>query len=156
MLDLSLIVEKSIEEARQGISKKHGGPFGSVIFDSITGDILASGHNRVLIDHDPTCHGEVVAIRNACSKLKTHDLKGYSLYTTCAPCPMCLSAMIWANIDNCYYGCTSEDAERIGFRDAEMFDHFKGKINMIVCSEYKRNECLELFAEYKKMDKELY
>ena len=105
----------AIDQARQGITKKHGGPFGTVIVKD--GKVIAKGHNHVLAHNDPTCHGEVDAIRKAGKKLNTFDLSGCELYTTGEPCPMCLCACLWANIEKVYYGCTIKDNEMIGFRD---------------------------------------
>ena len=85
------------------------------------------GHNRVLIKHDPTCHAEVEAIRDACQNLGTHDLTSCELYTSCYPCPMCLSATIWANIKKVYYGNTAKDADKIGFRDDFIYNYIEGK-----------------------------
>ena len=87
-------MEEAIKEAREGILQKHGGPFGTVIVKD--GRIVGRGHNRVLVNHDPTCHGEMEAIRDACRNMKSHDLSGCSLYTTAAPCPMCLGAILWS------------------------------------------------------------
>lgn len=84
------------QEADSNLTTNEGGPFGAVIVKD--GKIVGRGHNRVLIKHDPTCHAEVEAIRDACQNLGTHDLTGCELYTSCYPCPMCLSATIWANI----------------------------------------------------------
>ena len=92
----------AIDEARESIRNGHGGPFGTAIVKD--GILIASGHNRVLINKDPTCHGEVDAIRKACQKLNTHDLSGCELYTTGEPCHMCLCACMWANISKIYYG----------------------------------------------------
>ena len=89
------------DSALEGIACGDGGPFGAVITSS-DGEIIATGNNKVLCLNDPTAHAEIVAIRNACEKLGTYDLSGYILYTSCEPCPMCLSAIIWANIDKVY------------------------------------------------------
>ena len=137
----------AIEEAREGIRNGHGGPFGSVIVKD--GVIVGRGHNRVLADNDPTCHGEVAAIRDACNKLGTFDLTGCEIYTTGEPCHMCRCACMWANISKIYYGCTIADNDRIGFRD-EKFDRIFGgreKLGdyMVECD---RKECLELFEEF--------
>lgn len=137
----------AIEEAREGIRNGHGGPFGSVIVRD--GRIVGRGHNRVLANNDPTCHGEVAAIREACNNLNTFDLTGCEIYTTGEPCHMCLCACMWANISRIYYGCTIADNDRIGFRD-EKFDRIFGgreKLGdyMVECD---RTECLELFEEY--------
>ena len=135
------------ENAINGISNKEGGPFGAVIVDS-DGNIISNGNNKVLLLHDPTAHAEVVAIRNACEKLKTHDLTGYTLYTSCEPCPMCLSAIIWANIKNVYYACSKEDAGRIGFRDDDIYEFIKGHNKMITLEQIDRDECLEVMNNY--------
>jgi tRNA(Arg) A34 adenosine deaminase TadA len=101
--------------------RQGGGPFGAIIIDK-NGDIIDGGHNRVTIDNDPTQHAEIVAIRNVCKKVGTFDLRGYSIYTSCEPCPMCLSAIYWARIDKIYYGNTRNDAKEIGFDDDFIYD----------------------------------
>lgn len=103
------------EESERNLATDDGGPFGAVIVKD--GAIVGRGHNEVLKKSDPTCHGEMQAIRSACKTLGTHDLSGCILYTSCYPCPMCLSAAIWSNIETVYYGNTAEDAASIGFRD---------------------------------------
>ena len=113
----------AILEARKGIRKGHGGPFGAVIVKN--GEVIGKGHNEVVKNNDPTCHGEMMAIHKACKKLGTFDLSGCELYTSCYPCPMCLSATIWANIKKVYYGNTKEDAANIGFRDDFIYDFIK-------------------------------
>lgn len=106
---------RAIELARIGMSRGDGGPFGAVIVrDS---EIIGEGWNRVLVSNDPTAHGEVVAIRDACEKQSSFALEGCEIYTTGQPCPMCLGAIYWARIDAIYYGFSIEDAERIGFDD---------------------------------------
>lgn len=145
----------AIAEAKDGINKKHGGPFGSVIVKD--GEIIAQNHNRVLVNNDPTCHGEIAAIRDACKKLNTFDLSGCELYTTGEPCTMCLCACMWANISKIYYGCTIKDNDKIGFRDQKFDKIFDGRDDLgdyLICID--RDECLILFDEYNKMDKELY
>ena len=111
----SEFMQIAIQEAREGISNGDGGPFGTAIVRD--GVLIASGHNHVLAYNDPTCHGEVDAIRKACKRLGTFDLSGCELYTTGEPCHMCLCACMWANISKIYYGCTIADNEIIGFRD---------------------------------------
>lgn len=145
----------AIEEARIGIENNDGGPFGTVIVKD--DKIIATGHNKVLKTNDPTCHGEVDAIRKATSVLHTHDLSGCVLYTTGEPCPMCLCACMWANIDKIYYGCTIKDNESIGFRDNLFDQKFGGRKeldNYLI--QIDRDKCLELFDYYNKMNKELY
>ena len=95
-------MKEALNEAYQGIEDGHGGPFGAVIVKD--GEIVGRGHNSVLKNQDPTCHGEVMAIHDACKRLKTFNLKGCDIYTTGYPCPMCLSAIMWANIKEIYYG----------------------------------------------------
>ncbi|MBQ2597835.1 MAG: nucleoside deaminase [Oscillospiraceae bacterium] len=144
-------MQAAITEALDGITHHHGGPFGAVIVKN--GSIVGQGHNRVLADNDPTCHGEVSAIRNACAALKTYDLSGCELYTTGEPCPMCLFACMWANIDKVYYGCTIGDNAMIGFRD-EKFDELAGGreklADYLVCID--REACLALFEAYRNME----
>ena len=148
-------MQKAIDEARAGIYNKEGGPFGSVIVKD--GKIAASGHNMVLANHDSTAHGEISAIRNLESKLQTHDLTGYELYTTGEPCPMCLAACMWANIEKVYYGCTIADNEVIGFRDKKMDELMGSRKNVKdYLEELDRDACLKLFDEYNSMEKELY
>ena len=96
-------------------------PFGCVIVNQ-EGEIVGQGHNRVVLDNDPTAHGEVMAIRDACKNLGSFDLSGCILYTSCEPCPMCLNACKWANIAEIYYAADRYDAEDIGFRDRVFYE----------------------------------
>lgn len=142
-------MEIAIQEAKEGISQGHGGPFGAVIVKD--GEIISQGHNHVVANNDPTCHGEIDAIRKACTKLGTFDLTGCELYTTGYPCPMCLSAIIWANIKKVYYSCDPHDAEDIGFRDDFIYKFIEDKcvdISTLTLEECSREEGLELFKEY--------
>lgn len=136
-------MSEAIKEAYEGINNKHGGPFGSVIVKA--GKIVGRGHNRVLLKHDPTCHGEVEAIRDACQNLGTHDLSGCVLYTTAAPCPMCKGAILWSNIEEVYYGCTVADTDGIGFRDEKFYANWNKEE---LQKELDREECLKLFKDY--------
>ena len=145
-------IELSIKSVNNG-----GGPFGSVI---VKGDkIIAEGSNKVTSNNDPTAHGEIVAIREACKKINNFSLKGYELYSTCEPCPMCLSAIYWARIDKIYYANTRKDAQKIGFDDSLIYSEFqknidKRKIPMI---QMMRNEALKAFELWdKKKDKVKY
>ena len=144
------------ECAKYGVEQEEGGPFGAVIIDS-AGNIVAKGNNMVLKNNDPTAHAEVIAIRNACKKLGTYDLSGYVLYTSCEPCPMCLSAIIWANIKEVYYACTKKDAGKIGFRDDIIYEYLEGKnkdlLNLI---QMDREECIDIFDEYLHNGKTIY
>lgn len=96
-------------------------PFGAIIVDK-DGKIIGQGHNRVVLDNDPTAHGEVMAIRDACKNINSFDLSECILYTSCEPCPMCLNAAKWANISEIYYAADRYDAENIGFRDRVFYD----------------------------------
>lgn len=145
----------ALEEAREGIQKKHGGPFGCCIVKD--GKVIAANHNRVLQLNDPTCHGEIDAIREACKKIKSYNLSGCELYTTGEPCPMCLCACMWANIDKIYYGCTIEDNSKIGFRDKKFTKFFCGREHLKdYLQEIDRIECLKLFDEYNNSNKKIY
>lgn len=149
-------MELAKQNAEEGIKRNEGGPFGAVIVDK-AGNIISNGNNKVIVNHDPTAHAEITAIREACKKLNTYDLSDYILYTSCEPCPMCLSAIIWANIKEVYYGCTKEDAGEIGFRDDMIYDYLKGKqINLIHLEKLDREECLKVFKKYKEMDGTIY
>lgn len=142
--------------AKNGMTNNEGGPFGAVIVDK-TGNIIAKGHNQVLKNNDPTAHAEVMAIRNACQILNTYDLSDYILYTSCEPCPMCLSAIIWANIKEIYYACNKNDAAEIGFRDDMIYEYLKGNNkDLITLKQIDRDDCIELFEEYKKQGKTIY
>ncbi|WP_251859812.1 nucleoside deaminase [Clostridium sp. Marseille-Q2269] len=117
------IMDLCVKSCMEGMKNNEGGPFGAAI---VKGEqIISVTHNTVIADNDPTAHGEMNAIREACRKLNTFDLSGCELYTTSEPCPMCMSAIIWANISKVYYGCTVEDARDIGFRDEHILKFLK-------------------------------
>lgn len=144
------------ENAGKGILNNEGGPFGAVIVDE-NNNVVSIGNNQVLNQKDPTAHAEIVAIRNACKNLNTYDLSSCTLYTSCEPCPMCLSAIIWANIKKVYFGCTKHDADEIGFRDDVIYQYLKGERNdLIDLQEMDREECLKTFEEYKKRNGTIY
>ncbi len=149
---MKIALEKSIE----GFKNKDGGPFGAVIIDE-NGKIVAKSNNKVLIKKDPTAHAEIETIREACKILGTYDLSNCILYTSCEPCPMCLSAIIWANIKEVYYGCKKEDAEEIGFRDNAIYEYLKDRNSKILSlKQIDRNECLKAFKEYKENNGIIY
>ena len=149
-------MEIAVDEAKDGILNHDGGPFGTVIVRD--GEVIASGHNRVLSSNDSTCHGEIDAIRKAESKLGTYDLSGCELYTTGEPCPMCLAAILWANIEKVYYGCRLSDNEEIGFRYAKLNKMMDGRSNLPegFMEEKDRDLCLSVFEEYEKMEAKRY
>lgn len=151
----SEFMQIAIQEAREGISNGDGGPFGTAIVRD--GVLIASGHNHVLAYNDPTCHGEVDAIRKACKRLGTFDLTGCELYTTGEPCHMCLCACMWANISKIYYGCTIADNEIIGFRDNKFDQIFGGRDKLgDYMTEIDREACLRLFHDYIEMNAPKY
>lgn len=151
----SEFMQIAIQEAREGISNGDGGPFGTAIVRD--GVLIASGHNHVLAYNDPTCHGEVDAIRKACKRLGTFDLTGCELYTTGEPCHMCLCACMWANISKIYYGCTIADNEIIGFRDNKFDQIFGGRDKLgDYMTEIDREACLRLFQDYSRMQTPKY
>lgn len=140
----------AIDEARTGITAGHGGPFGCVIVKD--GKVVGRGHNEVIKQNDPTCHGEVMAIRDACKKLGTYDLSGCELYTTAEPCPMCRGAVMWSNIRKVYFGCNIADTDSIGFRDKVFYESDED-----ISEELDREKCLEVFEEYRAInDKKSY
>ena len=118
---MSRAIELSIESVKSG-----GGPFGSVIIKN--NEIISEGMNRVTKNNDPTAHGEIVAIRNACKNLNDFSLKGCELYTSCEPCPMCLSAIYWSRIDKIYYANTRDDAKKIDFDYSLIYSDLAKKI----------------------------
>ena len=151
----------AIDLSDDNFDKKYGGPFGACIVKD--GIIIGKGINRVLKDHDPTAHAEIIAIRNACKNIKSYDLSGCEIYTSCYPCPMCLSAIIWANIKVIYYGNKKEDASDIGFRDDFIYNYLKkisngkqdDKVIKLTC--IKREEAIKVFEQFKKeTDKTIY
>ena len=134
-----------------------GGPFGCVIVKE--NKIIAEGSNKVTSSNDPTAHAEVVAIREACKKLNTFNLVGCDLYTSCEPCPMCLSAIYWARISKIYYANTRSDAQKIDFSDAMIYEELNKTIKdrKIPMHQMMRDEALKAFELWdKKEDKVKY
>ena len=108
-------MQEAIRLALDGVAAGRGGPFGAVVVKE--GQIIGRGQNEVTSTNDPTAHAEVIAIRQACKHEGAFHLIGCELYTSCEPCPMCLSAIYWARIDRYYFGCTAQDAAAIQFAD---------------------------------------
>ena len=145
-------IELSIESINSG-----GGPFGSVIVKD--DKIISEGMNRVTVNNDPTAHGEITAIRQACKKLGTFDLSGYELYSNCEPCPMCLSAIYWSHIDKVYYANTRDDAHNIDFLDPIIYTELQksDEEKKIKMTQIMRDEGLKAFEIWdKKTDKIKY
>lgn len=148
---------EAIEASRAGMNMNQGGPFGAIV---VKGDrIVGRGNNRVTSSNDPTAHAEVVAIREACETLKTFQLEGCILYTSCEPCPMCLGAIYWARPDKVYYANTREDAADIGFDDDMIYREINVPIGKrkIPFQQLGRAEALKVFQEWaSKVDKTRY
>ena len=145
-------IELSIESA-----KSKGGPFGSVVVKN--NKIISEGFNKVTMNNDPTAHGEIVAIRSACQKLNTFNLSGCDLYSSCEPCPMCLSAIYWSRIENVFYANTRIDAKRIDFDDSFIYSEINKDLEnrKIKMHQMHRDEALEAFKIWEnKEDKIKY
>lgn len=143
----------AIEESKANITNnyKNGGPFGAVIVKN--GKIIASAHNTVIESADATAHAEINAIRQASKILNTNDLSGCTLYTSAEPCPMCLSAIIWANIKDVYYANTRKDANNIGFRDDVIYEYINGGNAHILNKHHiESEEALEVFNDFENID----
>ncbi len=158
---MNKFMDVAIDLSDDNFDKNYGGPFGACIVKD--GEIIGKGINRVIKDNDPTAHAEVVAIRNACKKINSHDLSGCEIYTSCYPCPMCLSAIIWSNIKKVYYANTKEDAANIGFRDDFIYEYIEELSNdkedkrVLNLKSMNREEAIEVFKRYEEdKDKIVY
>lgn len=158
-------MNKFMEQARiladENIYTNAGGPFGACVV--LDGKIIGRGSNHVLANNDPTAHAEVMAIRDACNSINSYDLSDCEMYTTSYPCPMCMSAIMWANINKVYYGNTKEDTAKIGFRDDFIYDFLdkllKGEEDASILSLkcIDREETLKEYEKYViKEDKTIY
>lgn len=149
------------ELAEKNLITNVGGPFGACVIKD--GEIIGKGSNHVLSNNDPTAHAEIMAIRDACKNISSYDLTECELYTSCYPCPMCLSAIVWSNIKKVYYGNTKEDAANIGFRDDYIYD-FINKLkdgsnddNVLNLECIDREETIKAFDKFiEKNDKIIY
>ena len=143
-------METAIELSKENFSKEYGGPFGACIVKDEK--IIGKGFNNVIKEKDPTAHAEIMAIRDACKTINSHDLTGCVIYTSCFPCPMCLSAIIWSNIKTIYYANTKEDADDIGFRDDIIYDCINNlsNTNIVDLKQLNREEAMKVFEEYKE------
>ncbi|MCI1779982.1 MAG: nucleoside deaminase [Bacteroidales bacterium] len=144
-------IELSVENVAAG-----GGPFGAVIADK-EGNIISYGTNRVTASCDPTAHAEMRAIREAAAKLKTFDLSGYDIYSSCEPCPMCMGAIYWAHLDRLFYANTKDDAKKIGFDDSFIYDELKLKLpdRKLQSEQIMRKEALKAFEEWIDKDNKI-
>ncbi|MGB1130390.1 MAG: nucleoside deaminase [Haloferula sp.] len=146
------LMERAIELARTGMQRGDGGPFGAVV--ARNGQIIGEGWNRVIANNDPTAHGEVTAIRDACQKEAHFDLSGCEIYTTGEPCPMCLGAIHWARIGRIHYGFRIEDAARGGFDDLRFYDSFARPAgdSPIPASQLLGGQAAELIDEFLNLE----
>ena len=151
----------AMDLSEKNLKTNVGGPFGACVVKD--GKIIGRGSNHVLSNNDPTAHAEIVAIRDACKNINSYDLSNCELYTSCYPCPMCLSAIIWSNIKKVYYGNTKEDAAQIGFRDDYIYEFIKkltynnsdNSILELKCID--RDETIKAFNKFlEKTDKTIY
>jgi tRNA(Arg) A34 adenosine deaminase TadA len=145
-------IQLSIDNVSRG-----GGPFGAVIVKN--DEIVAEGFNRVTETNDATAHAEVVAIREACAKLATFELKGCEIYSSCEPCPMCLGAIYWAHIDRIFFAAIADDASKIGFSDSHIYDEVRQPIlqRSIPTTQMMRDEALAAFRAWnEKPDRTVY
>jgi len=147
----------AISLAEKGMKTNSGGPFGAVVVKD--GEIIAEGFNRVTSDNDPTAHAEIIAIREACKKLKSFQLDDCVIYTSCEPCPMCLGAIYWARPKKVFYACNREDAASANFDDQFIYDELELKIEdrKVDFENIIRDEGLHVFEHWKaKGDKTEY
>jgi len=134
-----------------------GGPFGAVIVQN--GNIIGQGQNRVLTQCDPTAHAEINAIRNACATIKSFELRGCDIYSSCEPCPMCLGAVHWSRLDHIYYAANRSDAAEIGFDDHFFYEEIEKNRNerQVGMIEMLREDALVIFDEWQSMqNKQMY
>ena len=149
---MQMAIDLSIENIDTG-----GGPFGAVIVRN--GEVIATGTNRVVPNADPTAHAEVMAIRSACAKLGTFQLPDCTIYSSCEPCPMCLSALYWAGVKRICYGNTKDDAKAIDFDDSFIYDQLELSYaeRSIKCEHFMRDNALAAFRKWdEKEDKVRY
>ena len=145
-------LDEAFKEASLNLNSANGGPFGAVIVDLRKKEIIGRGHNTVIFDKDPTCHAEINAIRNACKNINNHILFNTAIFTTCYPCPMCMSAIFWARISDIYYSGSSSDAARIGFDDEIIYDYISRVANPLKFHKDLLNKNLDsvdkIYREY--------
>lgn len=147
----------AIEDGLRGIRMGEGGPFGACVVRD--GKVVATAHNTVLKTKDPTCHAEMNAIRQASKKLGRWNLSGCVIYSTTEPCPMCFSAIHWAQMDEVIFGTSISDVAKLGFNELLVSADFtkkRGKSKVEIKSSFMREECLQLLGEWKKLNLELY
>ncbi len=152
MMTQESFMRRAISLASQNVRDGLGGPFGSVVVKD--GEIIGEGVNRVTSSCDPTAHAEMLAIRAASAKLSNFDLSGCEIYTSCEPCPMCLSAIYWARIDRMFYGNTIVEADAIGFSDEFLYKEIALPVaeRKLEATRLLEDEALESFNLWTKME----
>jgi tRNA(Arg) A34 adenosine deaminase TadA len=142
------LIRKAIRLAIANVNKQKGGPFGALVVKD--GKVIARGANSVISGNDPTAHAEMIAIRKACKVLKTHQLTGCEIYTSCEPCPMCLAAIYWARPDKIFYAANKEDAAAINFDDHLIYEELGKPVSerKIAAQQLLRDEALEAFKKW--------
>ncbi len=145
-------MREAIRLSIEGLADDLGGPFGAVVVKD--GRIIATGQNRVTSSCDPTAHAEVVAIRKACEVLGSHELTGCEIYSSCEPCPMCLSAIHWARIDRLWFAAGRKDAAAAGFDDELLYDKLASHTTeaLLPGGELLREEALVAFERWDSKD----
>lgn len=148
-------MKRAIALSKEHMMAGHGGPFGAVLVRD--GQIIGEGWNCVTSSNDPTAHAEVVAIRNACQSLKSFELRDVDLYTSCEPCPMCLSAAYWARVRHIYYACNREDAARIQFDDDFIYREIPLPLDQrsIPMTQMLRQEGNEVFKAWEEKENKI-
>ena len=145
-------MRRAIDEALAHLTALEGGPFGVCL---VRGDeVLAVAHNTVLKDHDPTCHGEINAIRLAARKLQSYDLSGCEIYSTTEPCPMCFAAIHWARIDRLIYGTTIDEVARLGFNEMSLGSRqmqVLGRSPVAIYPGFLADECRQLLETWTRI-----
>ncbi|HTS48777.1 MAG TPA: nucleoside deaminase [Bryobacteraceae bacterium] len=147
---MNRFMQRAIELSLENVRSAGGGPFAAlVVKDDL---VLATGVNQVTSALDPTAHAEIVAIRGACLAIRDFQLKGCELYTTCEPCPMCMSAIYWARLERVYYACTRADAAKAGFDDSLIYDQLALPLESrkIPMASMMRAEALAAFREWER------
>lgn len=147
---------EAISLSKENIKNATGGPFGAVIVKG--GEIISGGSNQVTTHNDPTAHAEIEAIRAACKKLNSFSLEGCEIYTSCEPCPMCLSAIYWARIDKIYFANSREDAAELDFDDEFLYleinkENHNRKIPMV---QMLREEAIKVFNDWKHKEDKIH
>jgi tRNA(Arg) A34 adenosine deaminase TadA len=141
-------MRRAVELARQNVLAGTGGPFAALIVRD--GEVIAEAANSVTTTNDPTAHGEVNAIRKACAALGTFSLAGCEIYSSCEPCPMCLTAIYWARLEAIYYGCSQQEAAKAGFDDAFLYEEIRKAMpnRSIPSTQLLQEEAWEAFATW--------